>query len=68
MNKPVCKRCGLHQGYKMLCVRCGADLVAAHAEALAVVEEAERIKNEAHLAGDHKTYDLMRTVLAAKEE
>jgi len=32
-----------------------------------VVAEAERIKAEAHLRGDHYAYDLMRTVLAALE-
>ena len=38
MGDLACTRCGLGQGYKIFCDRCGDDLVAAHAA------EIERLK------------------------
>ncbi len=45
----------------------GARWGVAHGreEAGAIKSEVERIKAEAHVKGDHLTYDLMRTILAA---
>ena len=45
-----------------------AALRARVAELEVIEREAERIKTEAHLAADHSTYDLMRTVLSKRQE